>query len=309
MSIWIANHFKQEREQVVVALAEELHLLWSRSKLYRWLAFERKSRNSISVNTTPTKMATADACIEPELHQISRSAATARVAYPLLVCRSSVFLLALVPLALSNSIERCAASFSVASSLASSLSSAAVASPAAVGRARLAPKGAVTIYDSYPLSLRTFLAEGPPPFVRSVSHSMEDPAQRTMAVDDDDFLSNLHNTSSSVGTIDLNDGVLMTFCVLARSQSREAGDETGKRVEGTSLSKKLSSPTHLIIPRSPMDSSKKTVLITGSTRGIGLAFAEQYTKAGWNVIGTARADSSTEKVWDTSSTETSVLEY
>ncbi|KAG3206441.1 hypothetical protein PC129_g21726, partial [Phytophthora cactorum] len=45
-----------------------------------------------------------------------------------------------------------------------------------------------------------------------------------------------------------------------------------------------------------MDSSKKTVLITGSTRGIGLAFAEQYTKAGWNVIGTARADSSTEKL-------------
>ncbi|KAG3074491.1 hypothetical protein PI125_g21971 [Phytophthora idaei] len=37
-----------------------------------------------------------------------------------------------------------------------------------------------------------------------------------------------------------------------------------------------------------MDSSKKTVLITGSTRGIGLAFAEQYTKAGWNVIGTRR---------------------
>ncbi|KAG6972668.1 hypothetical protein JG688_00003885 [Phytophthora aleatoria] len=82
-----------------------------------------------------------------------------------------------------------------------------MASPAAVGRARLAAKGAVTIYDSYPLSLRTFLAEGPPPFVRSLSHSMEDPAQKTMAVDDDDFLSNLHNTSSSVGTIDLNDGV------------------------------------------------------------------------------------------------------
>ncbi|ETK95028.1 hypothetical protein F441_02055 [Phytophthora nicotianae CJ01A1] len=81
-----------------------------------------------------------------------------------------------------------------------------MASPAAVGRARIAAKGA-TIYDSYPLSLRTFLAEGPSPFVRSVSHTMEDPAQRTMAVDDDDFLSNLHNTSSSVGTIDLNDGV------------------------------------------------------------------------------------------------------
>ncbi|KAG7388442.1 Phosphatidylinositol 3,4,5-trisphosphate-dependent Rac exchanger 2 protein [Phytophthora pseudosyringae] len=83
-----------------------------------------------------------------------------------------------------------------------------MASPApAVGRARPAATGAATIYDSYPLSLRTFLAEGPPPFVRSVSHSMEDPTQRTMTVDDDDFLSNLHNTSSSVGTIDLNDGV------------------------------------------------------------------------------------------------------
>ncbi|KAL3656979.1 hypothetical protein V7S43_018182 [Phytophthora oleae] len=42
--------------------------------------------------------------------------------------------------------------------------------------------------------------------------------------------------------------------------------------------------------------TKKTVLITGSTRGIGLAFAENYTKAGWNVIGTARANSNTEKL-------------
>ncbi|TMW68977.1 hypothetical protein Poli38472_001133 [Pythium oligandrum] len=33
---------------------------------------------------------------------------------------------------------------------------------------------------------------------------------------------------------------------------------------------------------------KKTVLITGSTRGIGLAFADHYVKAGWNVIGGAR---------------------
>uniref|UniRef100_H3HE83 Short-chain dehydrogenase/reductase SDR n=1 Tax=Phytophthora ramorum TaxID=164328 RepID=H3HE83_PHYRM len=44
-----------------------------------------------------------------------------------------------------------------------------------------------------------------------------------------------------------------------------------------------------------MTSTKKTVLITGSTRGIGLAFAEHYIKAGWDVIGTARANSSTEK--------------
>ncbi|ETI54998.1 hypothetical protein F443_02273 [Phytophthora nicotianae P1569] len=51
-----------------------------------------------------------------------------------------------------------------------------------------------------------------------------------------------------------------------------------------------------------MASTNKTVLITGSTRGIGLAFAEHYIKAGWNVIGTARANSNTE------SDETSILE-
>ncbi|KAL3663429.1 hypothetical protein V7S43_011834 [Phytophthora oleae] len=32
----------------------------------------------------------------------------------------------------------------------------------------------------------------------------------------------------------------------------------------------------------------KTVLITGSNRGLGLSFAKFYTKAGWNVIATAR---------------------
>lgn len=31
-----------------------------------------------------------------------------------------------------------------------------------------------------------------------------------------------------------------------------------------------------------------TILITGANRGIGLAFAEHYTRADWNVIGTAR---------------------
>ncbi|EGZ25232.1 hypothetical protein PHYSODRAFT_326285 [Phytophthora sojae] len=45
-----------------------------------------------------------------------------------------------------------------------------------------------------------------------------------------------------------------------------------------------------------MPSTKKTVLITGSTRGIGLALATLYTKAGWNVIGTARATSNADKL-------------
>jgi NAD(P)-dependent dehydrogenase (short-subunit alcohol dehydrogenase family) len=45
-----------------------------------------------------------------------------------------------------------------------------------------------------------------------------------------------------------------------------------------------------------MTSTKKTVLITGSTRGIGLAFVEHYVNAGWNVIGTARANSNTDKL-------------
>ncbi|ETI44978.1 hypothetical protein F443_10353 [Phytophthora nicotianae P1569] len=45
-----------------------------------------------------------------------------------------------------------------------------------------------------------------------------------------------------------------------------------------------------------MSLTKKTILITGTTRGIGLAFAEHYVKAGWNVIGTVRVDSNTEKL-------------
>lgn len=35
--------------------------------------------------------------------------------------------------------------------------------------------------------------------------------------------------------------------------------------------------------------STKTVLITGSNRGIGLGFVEHYVAAGWNVIATARS--------------------
>ncbi|KAL7689718.1 putative short-chain dehydrogenase/reductase SDR, NAD(P)-binding domain superfamily [Plasmopara halstedii] len=40
----------------------------------------------------------------------------------------------------------------------------------------------------------------------------------------------------------------------------------------------------------------KTVLITGSTRSIGLALAKYYANANWNVIGTARANSSTDQL-------------
>ena len=38
-----------------------------------------------------------------------------------------------------------------------------------------------------------------------------------------------------------------------------------------------------------IDPDRSTVLITGSNRGIGLAFAEYYTAAGWNVLATARS--------------------
>lgn len=39
---------------------------------------------------------------------------------------------------------------------------------------------------------------------------------------------------------------------------------------------------------SSSSSSKKTVLITGATRGIGFALAQRYVALGWNVIGAAR---------------------
>ncbi|ETI54981.1 hypothetical protein L917_02095 [Phytophthora nicotianae] len=40
----------------------------------------------------------------------------------------------------------------------------------------------------------------------------------------------------------------------------------------------------------------KTVLITGSTRGIGLEFAKHFTKAGWKVIGVARNGSTAKEL-------------
>jgi len=38
----------------------------------------------------------------------------------------------------------------------------------------------------------------------------------------------------------------------------------------------------------PSSFSAETVLITGANRGIGLALAQQFQEAGYNVIGTAR---------------------
>ena len=37
-----------------------------------------------------------------------------------------------------------------------------------------------------------------------------------------------------------------------------------------------------------IDPDRSTVLITGSNRGIGLAFAQHYVAAGWNVLATTR---------------------
>ncbi|GMF38685.1 unnamed protein product [Phytophthora lilii] len=45
-----------------------------------------------------------------------------------------------------------------------------------------------------------------------------------------------------------------------------------------------------------MATTTKTVLITGATRGIGLAIATHYVNAGWKVIGTMRASSNAEKL-------------
>lgn len=45
-----------------------------------------------------------------------------------------------------------------------------------------------------------------------------------------------------------------------------------------------------------MVAQPKTVLITGSNRGIGFTLAEHYVKAGWNVITTARNPDSAEQV-------------
>lgn len=42
--------------------------------------------------------------------------------------------------------------------------------------------------------------------------------------------------------------------------------------------------------------AKKTVLITGASRGIGLTFVQQYVNAGWTVIAAARTPETSSKV-------------
>jgi NAD(P)-dependent dehydrogenase (short-subunit alcohol dehydrogenase family) len=42
----------------------------------------------------------------------------------------------------------------------------------------------------------------------------------------------------------------------------------------------------------------KTVLITGSTRGFGLAFVQHYKQLGWKVIGAARSLDAADQVHD-----------
>ncbi|POM58053.1 Hypothetical protein PHPALM_37354 [Phytophthora palmivora] len=57
-----------------------------------------------------------------------------------------------------------------------------------------------------------------------------------------------------------------------------------------------------------MANIKKTVLITGSTRSIGLALAQHYTKEGWNVIGTTRSNSNTDQLTALSPFKTVLLD-
>jgi len=45
-----------------------------------------------------------------------------------------------------------------------------------------------------------------------------------------------------------------------------------------------------------MDGNSPTVLITGSNRGIGLAFVEHYAKQGWNVLATCRKPESADEL-------------
>lgn len=45
-----------------------------------------------------------------------------------------------------------------------------------------------------------------------------------------------------------------------------------------------------------IDASRPTVLVTGSNRGIGLAFVQYYAREGWNVIATSRSPDDAEEL-------------
>jgi NAD(P)-dependent dehydrogenase (short-subunit alcohol dehydrogenase family) len=57
------------------------------------------------------------------------------------------------------------------------------------------------------------------------------------------------------------------------------------------------SPQNAAAPAQPKtESAKRTVLITGANRGLGLEFARQYSVAGWNVIATSRDPESADEL-------------
>ncbi len=55
------------------------------------------------------------------------------------------------------------------------------------------------------------------------------------------------------------------------------------------------------------DMAKRTVLITGSNRGIGLEFVRQYAAAGWQVIATCRAPDTAEELKELASNNPAIL--
>jgi NAD(P)-dependent dehydrogenase (short-subunit alcohol dehydrogenase family) len=60
-------------------------------------------------------------------------------------------------------------------------------------------------------------------------------------------------------------------------------------------------------PAAGFDPEQPTVLITGSNRGIGLAFARHYAAAGWNVIATARNPAGADELNALASTDPTVV--
>ena len=52
---------------------------------------------------------------------------------------------------------------------------------------------------------------------------------------------------------------------------------------------------------------KPTVLITGSNRGIGLEFVNQYSNRGWNVIATTRKPDQADKLNELAAARKSII--